>query len=156
MEKYFEWEQCAKVGCQRYCSFCLSEVPNFTKRVDRDGVVSVLIEKVHSTPKGVSVSNFVKAMKSSKDAIFHPKDVPKKSMGQIHALALQMFANGIIALDVKDTAKIGTDKLLLEHMSIKLPTGTQMRRGNAQRLPAFMMDKFWDGINTYAVSDDVE
>ena len=119
-------------------------------------MVSVLTEKVHSTPKGVSVSNVVKAMKSSKNAILHPKDVRKKSMGQIHALVLQMFANGIIALDVKDTTKIGTDKLLLQHMSIKLSTETQMRRGNAQRLPAFMMENFWDGINTYAVSDDVE
>ena len=74
---HFEWRKSAnKVGCQHYCSKCKGEVDKFTKRVDKEGLQSLLADKVHS--KDLLISNFVRIMKKHKTGIFHDEDVPKK------------------------------------------------------------------------------
>ena len=84
-------------------------------------------------------------MKQNKDHIFHIKDVPKKKMGQIHALALQLITKGIIALTVMDSTKIRTIKLRQEHLVVTIP----MAKQGSISLKAFMFDSSWEGLNTF-------
>ena len=51
---------------------------------------------------------FLKTIKESKALIFEPNEVPNtnKVVGPIHALCLQLLANGIIDLKIADDAKI--------------------------------------------------
>ena len=44
---HFEWRKSAnKVGCEHCSSKCKNEVKDFTKRVDRRGLQSLLTDKV--------------------------------------------------------------------------------------------------------------
>ena len=86
IEIYFEWEKYPnKTDCGNYCTKCKNKVKDFTKRVRKEGVQSVLCDKVDG--KKVSATAFIKLLKKNKDIIFHKDDVPKnKKVGQIHAL----------------------------------------------------------------------
>ena len=90
-----------------YCSKCLKEVGGIIKRVNKEGLQSMLADKVHGSSK--TIGQFVKLMKAHKGVILHEDDVPGREMGQVHALCLQMIAKGIIQLKVDDKTKIGTD-----------------------------------------------
>ena len=39
VEKYFEWEPTPKTGCGRFCSYGLGQCGDFTKRVNKDGII---------------------------------------------------------------------------------------------------------------------
>ena len=82
-------------------------------------------------------------MKQDMGLIFHVDDVPKKKMGPIHALALQLITKGIIGLAVTDHANIGTDKLCAKHLVVTIP----MAKQGSITLPAFMFDSSWEGLN---------
>ena len=155
IEQYFEYDGRApdniewearedKEDCGLYCSHCLGDVPHFTKRVSKHGVVSFLTVKVFSAAKNPTCAQFMKAMKGNKQLLFHADDVPKGTkMGQIHALALQLLANGIIGLVVEDQTKIGTDKLNQDHTGVTL---LNAKNGHVM-LPAYFVDSCWKGMN---------
>ena len=46
VEKYFEWEPAPKTGCSHFCSYCLGQCGDFTKRENKDGVISFLSTKI--------------------------------------------------------------------------------------------------------------
>ena len=155
IEQYFEYDGRApgniewearedKEDCGLYCSHCLGDVPHFTKRVSKHGVVSFLTVKVFSVAKNSTCAQFMKAMKGNKQLLFHADDVPKGTkMGQIHALALQLLANGIIGLVVEDQTKIGTDKLNQDHTGVTL---LNAKNGDVM-LPAYFVGSCWKGMN---------
>ena len=58
-----------------------------------------------------------KAIKKSKNLIF---ENPPKPMGPIHALMLQLVANGIVKLGVADSSKVGKEKLTVRDVELKL------------------------------------
>jgi hypothetical protein len=77
IEEYFEWRDFDKTDCIRFCSHYLGEVKHFTKRVNRDGLISLLSTKINTSNAGVTVSELTKVLKTSKDMIFHNADIPK-------------------------------------------------------------------------------
>ena len=79
MEKYFEWESHSnKSECTDYCSKCLGDIEKSTKRVNKRGLISLLVQQVHGTSSAVSVKDFVRMLKGSKREIFHEQDVPSE------------------------------------------------------------------------------
>ena len=96
----------------------------------------------------------MKALKMNKAKIFHPDDVPKKQVGQIHALALQLVSKGIVALSVSDQTKLGTEKLTSKDLFVTLPFGKKRTRRGTVTHPAYMIDKYWLGMNMYV--DELE
>ena len=118
MEKKFEWKPTVKEACGDCCSKCRGEVPGFTKRVHKRGLISLLTHKVHGNDD-LSVNNFVKAVKQSRKTIFHKDDAPPTGQeSQIHAVCLQMVAGGMISFKVKDQTKLGTKKVSKADLSV--------------------------------------
>ena len=76
-EKHFEWRHFDKIDCMRCCPRFLGEVKHFTKRVNRDGYISLLSTKLSTSNAGLTVSEFIKVLKTSKDLIFHNDSIPK-------------------------------------------------------------------------------
>lgn len=152
IEKYFEWEQTPKTACGRFCSYCLGQCGNFTKRVNKDGVISFLSTKI-VRDDDFKFSDLSKTMKSSREQLFYEDDVPKGKqppMGQFHALSLQLFAKGILALKVKDDSKIGTNKLQRLDLTVVAPLGrTTIRPGLVVSQPAYLISSNWTGFNLY-------
>ena len=71
MERKFEWRTDAgKTGCEHYCSHCRGDVKKFTKRVNKEGIQSLLTKKVQGAADKVPVGEFLKAMKRERKAIF--------------------------------------------------------------------------------------
>ena len=82
----------------------------------------MLTTKIHGMAEGMSVTNFVKAVKQSRKTLFHKDDVPRLGYeSQIHGLLLQMVAGGMIALKAKDQTKVGTDKMTKENLGVFCP-----------------------------------
>ena len=131
-----------KPKCEQYCSRCLCHVPKFTKRFHRDVVITLLTEKVFSAATRPTYSSLIKSLKAKKADIFHSEDVPKQSMGQIHALALQMLCN-IIGLDVSDRSKIGKEEFNENYVCISLP----VEKFGSMSKPVFTIETRWDGLN---------
>ena len=119
---------------------------DFTKRVRKAGVQSLLCEKVDGAK--VTVAGFIKLLKKNKDLIFHKDDVPKgKRVGQIHGLFLQLVAKGIISYEVKDHTKIGTDKLRQEDLFVVCPKKKVQLEGIECCRPGYTVDSMWEGMN---------
>ena len=53
--------------------------------------------------------------------IFHADNVPKKQVGQMHALALQMITRRIISITVSNRTKIDTPNFQKEHLVVTTP-----------------------------------
>ena len=67
MERYFEWETSGnKQDCVHYCSRCLGDTKKLTKRVNRQGVMSLLVQRVHGSDKDVTLRDLVRSMKESR------------------------------------------------------------------------------------------
>ncbi|KAL7546584.1 hypothetical protein ACHAWF_009916 [Thalassiosira exigua] len=99
LERHFEGDDAGeKQGCAKYCSFCLGDVPKLTKRVNKDVLVSLLTTDVFKEDKSIEFKELLKRLRKEKDILFHTDDVPKKNMGQLHALCLQLVAKGIVEL----------------------------------------------------------
>ena len=146
IEIYFEWEKYPdKTDCGKFCTKCKQKNNSFTKRVRKAGVQSLLCKKVDG--QKVSVSGFMKLLKTNKELIFHKDDVPKgKEVGQIHALHLQLVAGGIISYDVKDRAKIGTDKLKTDDLFVVCPKKEEELEGINCCKPGYLVDSMWEGL----------
>ena len=147
MEKQFEWKPTAKEACG-CCSKCRGEVPKFTKRVHKGGLMSLLTQKVDGNPD-LTVSNFVKAVKQARKLIFHKDYAPPIGQeSQIHAVCLQMVAAGMIAFRVKDQEKLGTDKVSKADLSVFCPNVEVEVGDRMVWVVGYQSDECWEGFNT--------
>ena len=83
-------------------------------------------------------------MKDKKKSIFAEGHVPDKLMGPIHALALQMFARGIINIVVTKNDKVGTNKLQNEHFAVIM---TFREDNKGALVPSYTIPSIWKGFN---------
>eukprot|EP00956_Cyclotella_meneghiniana_P033009 scaffold92750_cov52-Cyclotella_meneghiniana.AAC.2 len=91
----------------------------------------------------VTVQALKDAFWTAKERVFHADSRPKNK-GPIHALCLQLFAKGIIHLDISNHTKIGTETIMDKDVSIKLSMGVD---SSGISLPAYTIDDYWKGIN---------
>ena len=99
--------------------------------------------KLFGTGKAPSCTELIKVLKSGKGKIFHPDNMPRRNMGQIHGLTLQLVGNGIIGLDVDDKTKIGTHQLTKKNVVIKLLN----KDDDGMSMPAYLLTNAFDGMN---------
>ena len=148
MERYFEWETSGnKQDCVHYCSRCLGDTKKLTKRVNRQGVMSLLVQRVHGSDKDVTLRDLVRSMKESRKTLFHRDDVPSPGVGNIHALCLQLIAAGIISLAVTDPSRIGTDKMSSKIVVVTCQNVKRKKDDNTYCYPGYMVDDLWEGFN---------
>ena len=147
IESYFEWvSDPDKPECGDFCSKCNNKVPDFTKRVNKEALQSLLCEKVDGSK--ITVGGFVKLLKRNKAAIFHKDDVPKNNKtGQIHGLCLQLVATGMITFEVTDRSKIGTKKFTKADLSLVCPKMKETINGNEHWNQGYRIDRLWSGMN---------
>ena len=91
MERKLEWTTDAgKTGCGHYCSHCRVDVMNFTKRANKEGLLSLLTKKkVQGATDKATMGELLNAVKRERKAIFHKDDVPPmNNQSQIHAVCL--------------------------------------------------------------------
>ena len=144
IEHYFERQsEGEKCHCGDQCSFCLDEHDDFTGKVNKKGLLHVLLTKVFSSTKAPNCPELIKQLKSHKAKIFHADNVPSRNTGPIHGLALQLIAKRIIGLCVGDSTKVGSDKLGKKHLIIKLLNADD----DGLSLPSYMMDDAFIGMN---------
>ena len=106
--------------------------------------------QLHASNGKISVSDFVKIMKSNKELIFHQDDIPnKQQMSQVHVIALQMVATGMIHLAVNNKTKVGTESMSKVNIVIRTTVTSIERDGKTYAPPTHMVDAQWEGINTY-------
>ena len=107
-EDCFECVEREKTDCVDFCSCCLGEIQHFTKRINKTGLVSLMSTKLCGSNGELAVSDFFKIMKSNKELIFHRDDIPKQQqISQVHVIALQMIATGMIEFVVTGKTKLG-------------------------------------------------
>jgi len=70
-------------------------------------------------------------------------------MSQLHAVALQMVAAGMIELAVKDRTKVGTETMSKANIVIRTKVTNIKRDGKRYSTPTYMVDANWEGIHTY-------
>ena len=85
-------------------------------------------------------------MKEKKSYIWSDADVPKKNMGRIHALCLQMMAKGIIGFAPASSANVRTDKFSNANVVVTLPNATAGEDGVL--LHAYSLPESWHGMTT--------
>jgi len=88
---------------------------------------------------------FMKLMKENKTRIFHADRIPKTNTGQHHALALQLFANGIIQLEMINNSKLGSNKITNDDFHITLPNA---KCDDGLFLPAYMISPSYNCMTT--------
>ncbi len=71
--------------------------------------------------------------------------------GPVHGLALQLYALGIIGIDVADTTKIGTERLDTSHLRITLPA--KDFGGEVGFMPVYAVMDSYHGLNTVSVNN---
>ena len=78
MERKFDWTTTgvSKTRCEHYCSKCRGYVKKFTKRVNKEGLQSLLTIKVQEAAEKVPVREFLKVVKRERKTIFHRDDIP--------------------------------------------------------------------------------
>eukprot|EP00956_Cyclotella_meneghiniana_P031331 scaffold81936_cov56-Cyclotella_meneghiniana.AAC.2 len=135
IETYFEWDSSAKVGCGDMCSFCKGHASGFTGVFKRMQVVGILTKQFREK-LAVSGEDLKRALRDNKKTIF---TVVPKTMGPIHALLLQLIANGILNISVSDVSKIGQPKLTTKDVVLKLATTVE----DGIEQPAYMLVSTW-------------
>ena len=112
--------------------------------------MSLMLAKLRGSNGKLSVSDFVKIMKSNKELIIHRDGVPKQQhMPQVHVVALQMIATEMIEFVVTDKTKVGTEAMSKANVSIKTTVTRIVCDGKTYTTPTCMVDERWEGINTY-------
>ena len=140
IKRHFEWNEHDKVPCNNMCSFCLHET-NFTGPIRREQLTSVLCATLQMKNSSISPDSLKAAITAKKKDIFTDTF---KSAGPIHALMLQLFANGVIKFIIAESKLIGTDKLSTKHVSMGLVYGNDSA-GLCK--PVYEMDECWRGIH---------
>ena len=130
-----------KQPCDNMCSVCAGESILFTGPIRRNNLISVLCSALQMSQSPATAISLKAAITKRKKDIFVK---PVKSAGQIHALLLQLYANGIIKFYIKDTNLIGTNKLSSQHILLQLVYG---KDNNGICKPAYDMNDCWTGIN---------
>ena len=98
---------------------------------------------MNTSHTGLSVSEFVKLLKSSRNLIFHNDDIPKTNqMSQLHVVALQMLAKGIIKLVVSVKTKIRTSKIMSADILMTVRVKGVKGNGRMFSTPYYMIDKY--------------
>ena len=121
---------------------------DFTKRVNKEGLQSLLTKKSKERRTRQPWGSCRKAVKRERKAIFHKDDVPPmNNQSQIHAVCLKMISGGLVALKVKDATKVGTEKLNGAHLCVVCPNANYAKNGNTLCAPAYLRDECWKGFN---------
>ena len=119
-----------------------------TKRVNKEGLQSLLTTEVQRAAEKVPVRKFLKAMKQERKTTFHRDDLPPlTNQNQISSVCLQMISGGLMALKVKEVTKVGTDKLNGGHLCVVCPNTKYTKDGNTLCAPAYMRDECWNRFN---------
>ena len=109
----------------------------------------MLTKKVQGEADKVPVREFLKAVKPERKTISHRDDLPSLlNQSQIHAVCLQMIAQGLVALKVKDATKVGTKKKKLNraHLCVVCPNARYAKNRNTLRAPAYLRDECSKGF----------
>ena len=138
IERYFEWDVHTPGTCIDMCSYCCGTTATLTGRFKRRQVEGVLTA-AFSTNITVTPDELKKALKRSQNKIFN---IVPKTMGPIHALMLQLVANGILKLGVADSNKVGKDKLTTKDVVLKLATAIHEEIPT----PAQMVESMWTNM----------
>ena len=107
------------------------------------------IQQQHAT--NLTPSKFIQTLKKNKHNIFHEDDMPGSNVGPIHGLALQLYARGIIGIEVADRTKIGTKHLHGKHLRITLPAKDFGEEVGF--MPAYTILESYHGLNTVTVNN---
>ncbi len=88
-----------------------------------------------------SHEQFIKFIKGVKNDIFEPGEVPGNVDGTIHALCLQLVANGIVDMKISDAGRslIGTNQLEAKHVVVQLGV-------ESSGMPALFGESNWKGM----------
>ena len=115
-------------------------IVDLQEKIRRKVLAGQIVSKLFNG-KQPKYDEFVKFVKDVNVVVIMPGDVPNKVVLPIHALCLQLLANGIIELAVGDkgSSLIGSDKL--EHKQIVLKLGT-----DAKDMPLLFDDASWIGM----------
>ncbi|KAL7524738.1 hypothetical protein ACHAWF_002535 [Thalassiosira exigua] len=142
LERYFEHDREDHVRCEcgHYCSYCTGGHDELTGTFRRKELCGLLVSKCFNGTQP-SHKDFIRFIKSVKNEIYEPGESPDKVMGPIHALCLQLVANGIVDLSIAEAARfnIGTNKLNADAVVLKLGV-------SSSGMPAFMDDSNWSGM----------
>ena len=108
IERYFEWDVHTDGNCDNMCSYCCGLTGGLTGQFKRRQVEQVLTG-VFSAQLSISPDDLKKALRRRAGSKIFNRT--QKNAGPVHALMLQLVANGIIKLGVSDKNKVGTNKL---------------------------------------------
>ena len=139
IERYFEWDVHTPGVCDNMCSYCCGATSAFTGKFHRRQLEGVLTA-VFSANLTVSPEDIKKAIQASRRKIFV---LPTKTMGPIHALMLQLVANGILKLGISDSNKVGKQNIQTKDVDLKL--ATTIHDGITQ--PAHMVESMWKNMS---------
>ena len=94
--------------------------------MNKDGLISLLSTKINTSNAGLSVSELVKVLKTSKDLIFH-----------------------IMMLMVTVKTKVGTNKVMSADIAMKVCVKDVERNEWFYGTPCCTIDECWTGINVH-------
>ena len=141
LERYFEAPDTTRLfeSCRNCCPFCNRNRATTTGRINRQKLTRQLVGYCSSaTPP--TTGALIKFVKDRQRLFFHKHDQPKKGMGPIHALCLQLIASGILEFAIGDgsTKDIGKNDLNISNVVIKI--------GKDRGEPKAMFDTYWTNI----------
>ena len=146
LEEYFESPHVERERepCNLYCSHCVGESSNMAGIVIRPNLVNLLICDVMVLGE-CTINHFIKLLYDAREQIWHSSCVPNKLMGPVHALALKLFASGIVHMIVlgKDTEKIGTEMLHSKNIGVCIA----IQNVGGVRSPSYSNESAWESIN---------
>ena len=140
LENYFEHpDGRQREACRNKCRKC-SGIKELTGMIYRQKLTSCLVSFC-SRGTMETPTTLVKFVKDNKDTIFHKNNVPRRSIGPIHALCLQLVASGIIHLCISESNrnKIGKTDIGLHSVVVGL--------GKTNGEPNVMIDKYWEQLS---------
>ena len=83
-------------------------------------------------------------LETNKWIIFHIYHIPKKYMGPIHTLILQLLVKIILTLGVSDMTKNSKNEMTVQHFTLAFPNATDEL---ADLMPAYYINDLWSGMN---------
>ena len=145
MERYFEDPNLTHDSepCGDFCSFCTDGHKEITGSFSKDKLANILLGKFFSS-NSLTPDALIKYLKQHKDDIFTEGNVPERSMGPIHGLAIQLLCKGSIVpyVDDKYSKLIGTAELNSSHIRLKGGLTT-----DKFAIPIMNTTDAWQGMN---------
>ena len=150
LEQHFEnpFTYASRGRCGNMCSFCNDDYLSFTGTLSRRNLTGALQAEIFhrgsvSASKLVGFITDKKEEYKIKESIFGDADADS---GRVNALVLQLFAAGILSLEV-DKAKVGKDNLRLKDVSVSMARVKVTFRGKQHTELAINDDKYWVAFN---------